>query len=170
MTMKKIESAFDKIEGFLLINFMAIAITLTFVQVVLRYGFNAPLYWVEEVVLYSIICMSFIGISYGVKYQIHISVEVLKALIPAKFSRPLAVTTSILGLVFGLTLLYLGWKLTSLTFSRGQLSPALRIPIAWIYLVIPISGASTVFRYSLECARAYRGTTSKELNDELNLT
>ena len=157
---KKIECMLDKFEDFSMMLLMAVAITLTFTQVVMRYVFNAPLFWAEEVVLYSIICMSFVGISYGIKHQNHISVEVLKAFTPLRFQWHIGVVQSIVGLIFSLILLYLGWKLVSVTADRGQLSSALRIPIALIYLSIPISGASATFRYLHQLM-----TVSKEIDE-----
>ena len=38
-------------------------------------------------------------------------------------------------------LAYGGTRLVSLTLSLGQTSAALRIPLGWVYLAIPISGA-----------------------------
>ena len=62
----KIDKALSRLEDGSMIFLMALAICLTFVQVVMRYVFNAPIYWAEEVVLYAIIVMSFVGISIGI--------------------------------------------------------------------------------------------------------
>lgn len=64
---------------------MALAISLTFLQVVMRYVFDAPIYWTEEVVLYAIIVVSFVGISIGIRLGSHISVDLLDAFVPEKY-------------------------------------------------------------------------------------
>lgn len=166
---KKIEHALDSFEDFVMILFMAIAITLTFTQVVLRYVFNAPLFWAEEVVLYSIICMSFIGISYGIKHHSHIAVEVLRAFLPDTLERQVYGLQLVIGIVFSITLLVLGTDLVTTTFNRGQLSPALRLPIASIYLVIPVAGACATFRYFIELVRLLRGERQEEAEENLNM-
>lgn len=152
-----IDRSLDWFEGSMMALCMAVAISLTFAQIVLRYIFGAPLFWAEEVVLYAIIWMSFLGISYGVSRASHISVDVLSAFAPARFTRPLQSIALCLGVVFGLVMLVLGWKLTDATLGRGQLSPALRIPMAYVYAVIPLSGLMTTFRYALEFYHLRRG-------------
>ena len=108
---RRLERLLDGIEDISMIVFMAVAILVTFVQVVMRYGFNASLYWGEEVVLYSIICMSFVGVSMGLRYGAHISVDILKAFVGEKYATPLFLTSSALGIVFALALLLLGGEL-----------------------------------------------------------
>ncbi|PLW76589.1 TRAP transporter small permease [Cohaesibacter celericrescens] len=151
-----IDRLLARFESFAMAFCMALAISLTFLQVVLRYAFNAPLYWTEEVVLYSIVAMSFIGISFGFSRASHISVDILKAFMPKRYERTLRIISLILGAVFGLTVLWLGWRLTAVTFSRGQLSPALRIPMAYVYAVIPIAGGAATFRYLLSLLLAFK--------------
>jgi C4-dicarboxylate transporter DctQ subunit len=41
----------------------------------------------------------------------------------------------------------------------GQLSPALRIPVGYIYAVIPVSGAFMALRYLLVLQELIRGRT-----------
>jgi C4-dicarboxylate transporter DctQ subunit len=152
-----IDRTLAKLEGGAMILCMATATLLTVAQVLMRYAFNAPLFWAEELVLYSIICMSFVGIGYGVGSGSHISVDVLGAAIPEKHRRILLIIGAGLGVIFGLSLLYLGFRLSSATFARGQLSPALRIPVALVYCVIPIAGVATTFRYLLQIHALLRG-------------
>ncbi|GGA94039.1 TRAP transporter small permease [Allosediminivita pacifica] len=154
-----LDRCLERFEGAMMVVCMAVAITLTFTQVVLRYVFNAPLFWAEEVVLYAIIWMSFVGISYGLPRASHISVDVLEAFLPSRFAWPFRILSCALGIVFGVVLLWLGWKLTATTFGRGQLSPALRIPMGYVYAIIPFAGLATAFRYALEFGRSWRGDT-----------
>ncbi|OAB55030.1 TRAP C4-dicarboxylate transporter [Phormidium willei BDU 130791] len=154
---RRLERLLDGIEDVSMIVFMAAAILVTFVQVVMRYGFNASLYWGEEVVLYSIICMSFVGVSMGLRYGAHISVDILKAFVGERYATALFLTSSALGIVFALALLLLGGELFLSTLARGQLSPALRIPVAWVYFAIPFSGATLLLRYALLLRRLWAG-------------
>ena len=157
-----IDRGLGRFEGTMMAGCMASAILLTFAQVVLRYAFNAPLFWAEEIVLYAIIWMSFVGISFGLTRASHISVDILGAFLPTRFTRPLQVIALILGLIFGLVTLWLGWRLTLVTFGRGQLSPALRIPMAYVYAIIPFAGFATTFRYALMLAQLWRGEARRD--------
>lgn len=139
-----------------MVIFMAVATTITFTQVVFRYVFNDSLYWAEEVVLYSIICMSFVGASMGVRKHAHISVDILTATTGPSVNRWLHMVAAVLGVIFGAILLYYGSQLFLSTLERNQMSPAMRIPLAWIYLPIPISGGLIILRYATLLVRAWR--------------
>jgi C4-dicarboxylate transporter DctQ subunit len=137
----------DRLENVAMVAFMAIATTVTTFQVVYRYGFNSSLSWAEEVVIYSIVCMSFVGASMGVRHGVHISVDVLNAFVPPAVNRWLHIVTAVLGIAFAIALAYFGFRLFNSTLERGMLSPALRIPMAWVYLPIGVSGVLLIIRY-----------------------
>ncbi len=137
----------DLLEGAAMVIFMSIATVLTSLQVVYRYGFNSSLFWVEEVVIYSIICMSFIGASMGVRHGVHISVDVLNAFAPPAVNRWLHITAAALGIIFAGFMVYYGFQLFFNTLGRGQRTAALRLPMAWFYLPIAIAGLLLVLRY-----------------------
>lgn len=136
------------LEDVAMVVFMAIATSVTMLQVVFRYLLGGTLYWAEELVLYSIICMSFVGASMGARKYDHISVKALHAFVPQDVRRWVESFSAILGIAFGLILLILGWKFFANTLGRGMLSPAMRFPMAWVYLIIPISGALIMIRYT----------------------
>lgn len=137
----------DRLEIVAMVSLMSVATLVTIFQVIYRYGFNRSLFWGEEVVIYSIIYMSFIGASMGVKYGSHISVDVLKALMPLKYMKAFNIIVYLAGITFSLFLNYYGFSLFLNALERGQLTPALRIPIAWAYLPIGISGILMTLRY-----------------------
>lgn len=137
----------DRLENVAMVAFMSIATIITTFQVVYRYGFNSSLSWAEEVVIYSIVCMSFVGASMGVRHGVHISVDVLNAFAPPALNRWLHILTALLGIAFAIAMAYLGFRLFFSTLSRGMLSPAMRIPMAWVYLPIGVSGVLLILRY-----------------------
>jgi len=55
---------------------------LTFLQVVLRYGFNSGLLWAMEATTYMFGWMVLIGISYGVRVSAHIGIDMVIKLVP----------------------------------------------------------------------------------------
>lgn len=146
----------DILEDVAMVTFMAIATLITFTQVVFRYVFNDSLYWAEEVVLYSIICMSFVGASMGVRKHAHISVDILNAVAGPSANRWLHMIAAVLGMAFGAILFYYGSQLFLSTLERNQMSPAMRIPLAWVYLPIPVSGGLIIMRYATLLMRAWR--------------
>ncbi|PCF93637.1 TRAP transporter small permease [Vreelandella nigrificans] len=137
----------DRLESVAMVVFMSIATVLTTIQVVYRYGFSGSLFWAEEVVIYSIICMSFIGASMGVRHGTHISVDVLNSMATPAINRWLHLIAALIGIVFAGFMTYYGFVLYFNTLGRGQLTAALRLPMAWFYLPIGISGVLLVLRY-----------------------
>ncbi|ALM52704.1 TRAP transporter small permease [Halomonas huangheensis] len=144
---KTLNAAIDRLEGAAMVAFMSIATIITAIQVVYRYGFNSSLFWAEEVVIYAIICMSFVGASMGVRYGAHISVDVLNAVAPPRINRWLHFISAVLGIVFAVFMMLYGFQLFGKTLERGQLTAALRLPMAWFYLPIGISGVLLIIRY-----------------------
>jgi C4-dicarboxylate transporter DctQ subunit len=142
-----INKIIDRVEGFAMIVLMLIATVIAIVQVIARYVFNNSLYWSEETVLYSLIIMSFLAGSMGVRYAAHICVEVLHVFAGPRLSKILKIIAALLGLIFAVSLLYYGGRLFLNTLNMGQLSPAMRIPVAYIYLVIPVSAFFMLMRY-----------------------
>lgn len=139
----------DRIEGVVITALMLVATVMAVVQVAARYVFNNSLYWSEELILYSLISMSFLSASMGVRYAAHISVEALYAFVSVRTGRMLHYLAAILGLAFALSLVWYGTRLSLGTLQMNQLSPAMRIPVGAIYVIIPISGAFMGLRYLL---------------------
>jgi C4-dicarboxylate transporter DctQ subunit len=164
--LKLLDKAIDAVEDVSMIILMAVATVLTFAQVIWRYVFNDPVYWIEEVVLYSIITMSFVAASMGVRCGGHITVDLLKSMLPASMLRLFTIVSSLLGILFAVMLAYYGSRLFLTTLGRWQLSPALRIPVAWVYLPIAIAGVTLIYRYFLVMREAWKGAGSSERSEE----
>lgn len=78
---------------------------LTFLQVVLRYGFNTGMLWALEADFYLFAWLVMIGISYGVRVHSHIGVDAAVQLLSPPVRRAVGL------LVVALTLLYAGLML-----------------------------------------------------------
>ena len=139
----------DRIEGFLVTALMLVATVVAVVQVTARYVFNNSLYWSEELILYSLIAMSFLTCGMGVRYAAHISVEAAYAFVSPRTERILHYVAAVLGLVFAGALIWYGGRLAMNTMNMKQLSSAMRIPVGMVYMVIPVSGAFMALRYLL---------------------
>lgn len=138
----------DKIEGFCIASILAIASLLTFTQVFFRYALNDSIFWAEEAVLYLIISMSFLSTSLGVRKGTHITLDLLKSCLPPFLIPFFILISSVIGIGFGIALFYYGGNLFLNTLERGQLSPALRIPVASVYAFIPATALLQIFRYT----------------------
>lgn len=139
----------DWIENILVTSLVLIATLVAILQVIARYVFNNSLYWSEELILYSLISMSFLTMGMGVRYASHISVDAIYAFAGPRSARVLQIGAACLGLAFAAVLVWYGTRLVLNTSRMGQLSPAMRIPVGYIYAVIPMAASFMVLRYLL---------------------
>ena len=62
----------DEIEETIIAIILAMMVIITFINVVLRYGFNSGLIWGLEMVTFLFAWLVLLGISYGVKKKLHL--------------------------------------------------------------------------------------------------
>ena len=122
----------------------AVALTVALVsmaaQVFSRYVIGSSLVWSEELARFALIWSAIIGSAVAYRRGAHIGMTVLVDLLPGPLQRLVFrfVHTAVLG--FSAILVWQGWLLALRNFERHQLSAALQIEIAWIYMAIPMGG------------------------------
>jgi len=127
----------QRIEEVLLVLFSSVMVSVIFLQVVMR-EFGNSLTWSEELGRYCFIWLVYIGISYGVKKQRHIKVDVMLLVLKDKGKLILSIISNILFLVFCLFVMKHGTDIALQLLGYGQKSPALKIPMGLVYLASPI--------------------------------
>jgi len=125
---------------FVIISVMA---GVVFVEVLFRYALMLPLFWTEEFARYCLVWSSLLGAGVALKRGEHIAVTFFVERIPAGMGPQAALLVSVVIALFIAVILWGGIHLVILT--RHQLSPAMRIPMAWPYLAIPISSLIMLF-------------------------
>ncbi|MFC4323648.1 TRAP transporter small permease [Litchfieldia salsa] len=133
------------IEETLLVIFSSIMVSVIFIQVIARLLDNS-LSWSEELARYCFIWMVYIGISYGVKKQRHIKVDVVLVLLKEKGRLILTIIANILFIVFALFIIRYGFDIANKLLGFGQKSPALQIPMGLVYMATPIGIGLTLIR------------------------
>jgi len=111
---------------------------LTIAQVVMRYVFNYPFTWSEELAIAAFIYLGFMGIGAAYAKGRHLWVDALVALLPSSTRKvvdgiALGLTSAFLLLVIGLMV-----KVMIVTTKVGITTAALQLPMAVIYLSVPI--------------------------------
>jgi len=123
---------------YILVALISAMFVVTTVQVIMRYLFNTGLSWSEELVRFIFVWASFLGGAIGVKEHIHIGVDVLVNLLPPNLRRYADTLVYSIIFVFGAFLVYAGTPVVIMTHS--QLSPAIMMPMSWVYIAIPLAG------------------------------
>ncbi|QHJ70065.1 TRAP transporter small permease [Planococcus halotolerans] len=133
------------IEEVLLVLFSTIMVTVIFLQVVMR-QLDSSLSWTEELARYSFIWLVYIGISYGVKKDRHIKVDVLLLVLKNKGKIILTIIANLLFIAFAIFVIRYGYDIASQLLAFGQKSPANQIPMGLIYLATPVGMGLTLIR------------------------
>ncbi|MDF0727303.1 TRAP transporter small permease [Cytobacillus sp. S13-E01] len=162
----KIIRWFDRhIEEALLVVFSSVMVSVIFIQVIMRLLDNS-LSWSEELARYCFIWLVYIGISYGVKKQRHIKVDVVLVLLKDKGRIILTIIANILFILFALFVIRYGYDIATKLLSFGQKSPALSIPMGLVYMATPIGMGLTLIRLIQNLIKYIRALLGKDEVDE----
>lgn len=137
----------SRIVDYLAVATVSIVILLVVGQVTMRYVFNAPLTWSEELATFALVWMSFLGAILCMRDHEHIEIEVLVDQFPAKIRKGIVLISRIISAVFLVILAWYGADLTEQNFTTT--SPANNIPMGYVYIIIPI-GALGMLYYVLK--------------------
>ena len=114
---------------------------LVFFQVVMRYVFNAPTSWSDEIAVYGMVWSVYISSSWAVRERAHIRVMNLINLFPGRIALGLSVLSDLVWFLFAV---FLTWQSFLLHFSMWELpfeSPVLGIAQKWPYLCLVVGFA-----------------------------
>ncbi|HBW36669.1 TRAP transporter small permease [Desulfosporosinus sp. BICA1-9] len=120
-------------------NLLLIIMTLAvFAQVISRFLLEHPLAWSEELARYLMIWITFLGASLAIEKKAHPMIEIFAGFLPGRTRQVVQVIALLVSSVFYSLLIYFGSQFAVRSF--GQLTPAMGLPIGYVYLIIPISG------------------------------
>lgn len=117
---------------------MGYFVAVTILQIIFRFILKMPASWTEETAKYAFIWMTFVGSSIGAKIQSHIRVDMFENSLKGKFKLIINCINQFIFLVFAVIMTVVGIGMCISLVSRPQLSPALKIPMQWIYAALPV--------------------------------
>lgn len=132
-----------EIATFLVISVMAIVV---FVEVIFRYVLMLPLFWTEEFARYCLIWSSILGAGIALKRGEHIAVTFLADRLPPVIRMQASLLAKLFIAAFLVIIFWGGLSLFIIT--RHQLSPAMRIPMSWPYMAVPLGSLIMLFHES----------------------
>jgi TRAP-type C4-dicarboxylate transport system permease small subunit len=148
----------DRINGWCekaLFGLMIAMIFFTTLQVVTRVFFTA-LSWSEEITCFLLVYASLVGAAVAFKRGSHIAVTFIVQQLPSGVQKSLTLLVHLLGIgFFGVIAVYgvLLMKTESL-----QTSPAMMIPMIWVYLIFPVLGGIIILHLLAGLERTLRGS------------
>jgi C4-dicarboxylate transporter DctQ subunit len=155
-----------RLEESLIAFLMAAMAIVTFVQVVLRYGFDSGFTWAMEATTYLFAWLVLLGISYGVRVHAHIGVDVWVKKLSPRPRRAVAIAGTLAGLLYA-GLMFAG----SVTYLRTMIALGIEaediaIPRWVLLLVLPLGFGLLFVRLGQVIVRSLRGETELMLADE----
>lgn len=158
--MKRIDNRFIRgltwvLERILIILGVLISIVV-FMQVVFRYLLKQPLFWSEELPRYLLIWSTFLAAALAQKNLGHINLTLVVHLMPPKVQKWIRIITDFIILGFLGILVYSGSIVSKITIHHR--STALQIPMAVVYLALPIGGILMVVYLLLQIYQEIKTT------------
>jgi TRAP-type C4-dicarboxylate transport system permease small subunit len=119
-----------------------------FLQVVLRYVFQSPFSWAEELARYLLIWITCLGSAYAIRDGMHISIGFLRSKLKDSAETGVTVMVYMMTLVFFVYCIKEGMLFSLAQWT--QRSTAMQIPMTFPYIAIPL-GFGIMFLVALEC-------------------
>lgn len=111
-----------------------------FLQVLFRYIFRISAVWTEEIALVCFLYSVFLGASIVIVKGKHIGFDAIVVLVPKKFHGAFWLISNLTVMVFLVIMIRSGYRFA--LAGRTNVSPILRIPMSYLFAVIPISGCT----------------------------
>ena len=111
---------------------------LVFAQAVMRYAFNAPMSWPDEIATYCMIWSVYLSASWAVRERSHVRVLNLSQMLPEPFSLWFIGLSDLIWLGVSLFICWQGILLFVSLDQQRYVSPVLGIDQKWPYLVIAV--------------------------------
>lgn len=142
--MKTTDRLFDKacrIMEIILVAVFGLLVVDVLGQVFSRYILNKSFAFTEELARFSLIWMSILGAAYLNAKRQHLSMDFLYQKFSPSNRKKTLYFIELCVFLFALIVMVIGgFNLVITTLRLGQLSGTLRIPLGYIYAILPISG------------------------------
>lgn len=147
----------DQILAIILVLLMGAMVVNVTWQVISRYVFQNPSSFTDELTRYMLIWLGLLGAAYVAGQEQHLAIDILPKRL--KGSKGYGLKILLHGLVFlfvAMVMLIGGGNLVYITYILEQKSAALRLPLAWVYLIVPISGLVVMVYQGIFIQRDYQ--------------
>ncbi|MFD1616308.1 TRAP transporter small permease [Gelatiniphilus marinus] len=136
----------DRILGIVLAVIMAVMVVNVLWQVFTRFVMGSPSSFTDELARYLMIWVGVLGAAYISGRRMHVAIDLLPARLNKEGQTKLKIFINWIIIVFCFSAFVVGGiRLVYITFTLGQYSPALQIPLALVYSIIPISGILIIY-------------------------
>lgn len=137
----RLKEHLDKILSTILVGLMGIMVINVVWQVASRYLLKSPSVFTDELAGFLLIWVGLLGAGYATGQKLHLAIDLFPNQLKADKRKYLEIVINALISVFAILVMIVGGaRLVYLTLSLNQLSAALKLPLGYVYIVVPISG------------------------------
>ena len=147
--MDKITYIITRILSIVLIILMAVMVLDVSWQVITRFILQDPSSITEELAGFLLIWIGLLGSSYALYTKAHLGIDIITSKLTGFRKQFTQIMTHVIVILFALFVLVIGGiRLVIITLTLSQISPALGIPMGYVYVVLPLTGVLMIY-YSL---------------------
>ena len=144
---------------------LIIAVALNFANITGRYMFNAPIASAEEVMLFLLVAVVFLGNALVSWEGKQIRMDVILHVLPPAVRRVLEIFADLTMMVVSVLLIVFAWPVIDMLYDFDQRSPAAGVPLFIPQALIPIGLGLMVF---LTAARLIKGWTARRIESAVD--
>jgi len=143
----------ENLEKLILSLLITAIILIILLQIVMRYLLNNSLSWTEEFCRYCYIYVMFIGMSFAIKENSNLRVDVIIEMLPLSLRKIVMLLVDLL--VFMLLNLMFFSSITTVgsAYKIGNYSAGLKMPLHIVYCSVPIGFGLSILRYVESCVK-----------------
>ncbi len=140
------KSTFTRYFEYFLAFLMALMLLSVCWQVITRYFLGDPSSFTDELARYLMIWIGILGGAYASGRGNHLAIDLLPSKLKGKAKYRLEILINLLIIFFVFTTLVIGGtRLVYITYTLGQTSAAMQLPLAYVYIILPIAGLLITF-------------------------
>jgi len=155
--MDKITQKISRVLEVFLIILMAVMVLDVTWQVFTRFVLQDPSSFTEELAGFLLIWIGLLGGSYAVYTKAHLGIDILSRKLEGTARDRLVMIIYTFVLLFSLFILVVGgMRLVNLTLKLHQVSPAIGLPMGYVYIVLPLTGFLMIYYSIFHMVKAAR--------------
>lgn len=137
---------FDRFLEHFLAFLMAVMLVSVTWQVISRYLLGDASSFTDELARYLLIWVGMLGGAYAAGQRMHLAIDILPSKLEGKAKYRLAIFINVLIIFFALVVLVIGGsRLVYITYTLGQTSASMQMPMSFVYSILPLSGILIIY-------------------------
>lgn len=157
----------DNLEEFIIIPLIFAMSFIIFIQVIARYVFHNSLTWSEELARYLFVWLVYFSVSFTARRQKHIRIDAAINLYPKAMRPIIEIVSEVIVLAFSIFIAVTGVTVFQKITWSGQMSPAIGLPMQFVYAAPMVGMALTAIR-QIQCIIEKIGKLGHYEDEEAN--